>query len=138
MSIIEGQSQALEKSPLSVSSSINPLDIFKFLFSNWYWYLLSILICVTVGWYVFATTQKMYSCSASVIFKDTQSAAAEARLDRLTGGYYYGGNSNTSNEILQLRSNKLMQDVVKRLGAEVSYVVMDNLRDHYSNSSNVT
>lgn len=129
MSIIEGQSQVLEKSPLSVSSSINPLDIFKFLLSNWYWYLLSILICVTVGWYVFATTQKMYSCSASVIFKDTQSAAAEARLDRLTGGYYYGGNSNTSNEILQLRSNKLMQDVVKRLGAEVSYVVMDNLRE---------
>ena len=103
MSIIEGQSQVLEKSPLSVSTSINPLDIFKFLLSNWYWYLLSILICVTVGWYVFATTQKMYSCSASVIFKDTQSAAAEARLDRLTGGYYYGGNSNTSNSPASLQ-----------------------------------
>lgn len=122
------QSQALENAPLPVSTGINPLDVFKFLLSNWYWYLLSVGIFVCIGWYIYSTTQKMYSCSASVIFKDTQSAAAEARLDRLTGGYYYYGNNNVSNEILQLRSNKLMQDVIKRLGAEVSYVVMDKLR----------
>ncbi|MBR1719655.1 MAG: hypothetical protein IJ726_04460 [Phocaeicola sp.] len=128
MEEINFQPQSTERSPLPVNMGVNPLDLIKYLLSNWYWFVLSLAVCICIAWYAYSTTQKMYSCNASVIFKDTQSAAAEARLDRLTG-YYYSDNTNVSNEILQLRSNKLMQDVVKRLNAEVSYVIMDGLRE---------
>lgn len=121
------QPQSTEKTPLSVYQGINPLDLVKYLLSNWYWFVLSLAVFVSVASYVYSTTQKMYSCKASVIFKDTQTFAEEARLDRLTGYYY--SNKNVTNDILLLRSNKLMQDVVRNLGAEVSYVVMDGLRE---------
>ena len=122
----EQQDLSPDKSLASKGFNINPLDILKYLLSNWYWFLLSVAIFVGIAWYRYSTMQKTYSCSASVMFKDTKAAAAEARLDRLTG---YGAKANVSNEILQLRSGKLMQDAVKRLGADVSYVVMDYLRE---------
>ena len=115
-----------DKSLASKGFNINPIDIIKYFIFNWYWFVLCIIIFGGIAWYRYSTMQKVYSCSASIMFKDTKAAATEARLDRLTG---YGAKANVSNEILQMRSNKLMQDAVKRLGAEVSYVVMDYLRE---------
>lgn len=121
------EQQVSEKPLKPLQMIINPLDLIKYMFSNWYWFVFSLVIFLSLGWYKYSITQKMYSCSASVIFKDNQSAAAEAQLDRLTG-YNYAEN-NVANEILQLSSNKLMQDVVERLAVDVSYVVMDGLRE---------
>ncbi|MDO4186056.1 MAG: polysaccharide biosynthesis tyrosine autokinase [Bacteroidales bacterium] len=115
-----------DKSLSATGMDINPLDILKYLLANWYWFVLSVLVFGGIAWYRYSTMQKTYSASASVMFKDTKAAAAEARLDRLTG---YNNKANVSNEILELRSGKLMQDALKRLGGDVSYVVMDYLRE---------
>ena len=115
-----------DKSLSATGIDINPIDIIKYLLSNWYWFILSIAIFGGIAWYRYSTMQKTYSASASVMFKDTKAAAQEARLDRLVG---YNSKANVSNEILQLRSSKLMQDALKRLGADVSYTIMDYLRE---------
>ena len=115
-----------DKSLSATGIDINPIDVLKYLLSNWYWFVLSIAIFAGIAWYRYSTMQKTYSASASVMFKDTKAAAQEARLDRLIG---YNNKANVSNEILQLRSSKLMQDALKRLGADVSYTIMDYLRE---------
>ena len=126
-------SQQGDISPDASSSSgqvlgqqLNILDILKYLLSGWTWFLLSIAVFVAIAWYRYSITQKTYSGSTTVIFKDVKAAASEARLDRLTGSYRAG---NVTNEILELKSNKLMRDAVTRLGADVSYIVMDYLRE---------
>ncbi|MBQ9499530.1 MAG: chromosome partitioning protein ParA, partial [Bacteroidaceae bacterium] len=123
-----------DKSLSATGIDINPIDILKYLLSNWYWFILSIAIFGGIAWYRYSTMQKTYSAHASVMFKDTKAAAQEARLDRLVG---YNSKANVSNEILQLRSSKLMQDALKRLGADVSYSVMDYIREEelYSQST---
>ena len=105
--------------------NFNPLDILKYLLSNWYWFVLSVGIFVGYAWYQYAQMPYLYSRSATVMIKDPYSRSSGA-LDRFST---FQGYTNVSNEILQFQSHKLMRDVVKRLNADISYIVMDGLRE---------
>ena len=61
-----------DKSGLNKGFSINPLDILKYLISNWYWFVLAVALFGGYQWYRFATTQYKYSSRASVMFKDAR------------------------------------------------------------------
>ncbi len=105
--------------------NFNILDILMYLLANWYWIVLSILICVGFQWYKYSRTQFMYSRSATVMIKNAASTnVSQQDLMRFSATT----STNVSNEILQFKSQKLMHDVVKRLHAEVSYTIMDGLR----------
>lgn len=106
------------------NQEINIKDLFFYLVSKWKWFLLSMLICGGVAWLKYATTTFVYFRQATVIIKDPSNKASMAGLDR----YNYINKVNVANEILQFRSKKLMQEVVKRVHADVSYLHSDGLR----------
>ena len=114
-----------DKSLTNRGFNINPLDIAKYLLSNWYWFVLSVAVFGGVAWYKYATTQYKYSSTASVMFRDAKTTARDAGLDRLALG---APQVNITNEILQFQSPQLMHDAIWRLHAEVSYTIMDYLR----------
>ena len=113
------------KNTKSVALQINPLDIAKYLLSNWYWFILSILVCGGLQWYKYNTTQCTYSASASVMFRDAATQARQAGLDRLAAA---ATSVNVSNEILQFHSPQLMRSAIQRLHADISYEVKDFMR----------
>lgn len=120
----EQKDMAGEKTVSGGGFNINPVDIVMYLLSRWYWFVLSICVFGGYAWYQYAKTQRVYSRSATVMFKDA--ARNNAGLDRLRT---YTPTTNVSNEILQFKSHKLMRDVIERLHADVCYVVMDGLRE---------
>ncbi len=104
---------------------VNILDLFFYLLSYWYWFLLSIIVCVGFVAYKYATSDFVYRADATVIIKDPSNTKSAARLDNYNNLI---NRTNVTNEILQFRSKNLMTEVVKRLDANVSYKVKARLR----------
>ena len=105
--------------------NINPIDILMYFLSRWYWFVLSIGLFGGYAWYQYAKTPYYYSRSSTVMIKGANRQMRSEGLDRFQTTSY----TNVSNEILQLRSYKLMRDVVTRLHTNIDYVVMDGLRE---------
>lgn len=105
--------------------NINPIDIVMYLLSKWYWFVLSIALFGGYAWYQYAKTPYYYSRSATVMIKGASRQMRSNGLDRFQTTSY----TNVANEILQLKSYKLMRDVVTRLNANIDYVVMDGFRE---------
>ncbi len=108
------------------NQEINLKDLFFYLLSKWRWFLLSVLVCVSLAWYKYACSPFVYFRQATVIIKDPSNKTLSAGLDRYDN---YINKVNVGNEILQFRSKNLMRMVVKRVKADVSYIHRDGLRD---------
>ena len=105
--------------------NINPLDIIMYLLSRWYWFVISIALFGGYAWYQYAKTPYLYMRSATVMIKGATHRNAPNGMERFQSYSY----TNISNEILQLKSYKLMKDAVSRLDANICYIIMDQLRE---------
>ena len=107
------------------TQEINLKDLFFYLASKWKWFLLSVIVFGCLAWYNYAKAPFIYFRQATVIIKDPSNKTYGAGLDRYDS---YINKVNVANEILQFRSKKLMQEVVRRVRADVSYLYTDGLR----------
>lgn len=108
-----------------MENSVNLVDLFFYLLSYWYWFVLCILICCGLAYYKYAKTTFVYRSDATVVIKDPSNTKSTVRMDNYNNLI---NRTNVSNEILQFQSKQLMQEVVKRLGADVDYNIYDWLR----------
>ena len=116
---------AQTKNP-SKGEQVNIVDLFFFLLSHWYWFLLCAGLALGFAWYRYAKSPLLYRGDVTVIIKDPSNSTRTVRMDT------YSNMINTvsmSNEMLQLRSKSMMSDVVRSLDADVNYQVHDKLRD---------
>ena len=107
-------------------SSIQLADIWALVRNNIWWYILSVIICLTVAGYKLYKTPKTYSCSAKIILSEDAENSALRELASFNGTMTRG--SNVHNEIQALTSPDLMQSVVTRLGYEATYTELQRLR----------
>ncbi|MBO5794343.1 MAG: polysaccharide biosynthesis tyrosine autokinase [Bacteroidaceae bacterium] len=107
------------------NQEINVKDLFFYLLSKWHWFLLSVIVFGSLAWYKYASTPFVYFRQATVIIKDPSNKTSTAGFDRYEN---LVNKVNVANEILQFRSKKMMQEVVKRVHADVNYKYQDGLR----------
>lgn len=105
---------------------VNIIDVLLYFFSKWPWILLSLIVCCAFAWYRYASSPYEYYTSAKVIIKDPSNKTTSAGLDRYSNSI---NKVNVANEILQFRSKRLMQEVVTRTNANISYTTHRGLRD---------
>lgn len=55
---------------LEQESEINITDILRFVLSNWYWFVLSVLVCIGIAFFYVKSSSKVYSRKASVLIRD--------------------------------------------------------------------
>ena len=115
----------LEEDKRRQENSVNLVDLFFYLLSYWYWFVLCVLICAGLAYYKYAKTPYVYRSDATVVIKDPSNTKSTVRMDSYNNLI---NRTNVSNEILQFQSKQLMQEVVERLGADVDYTVYDLLR----------
>lgn len=116
------QQQALH--PKSTSSGIKVMDIVVVFLSHWYWFVLSILFFMGIAYFVIRSTRPLYTRTASILIKDAakgQSLATDASGFANVG--IFATNTDLNNEIYQLQSPAIMQEVVKRLNLQQHYDV---------------
>ncbi len=111
---------------------LNVIDLFYYLLGKWPWFLVSVAICATYAWYQYSKAEEVYFRTATVIIKGASDRVTTVGFDQFNSL----NKINITNEILQFRSMGLMEQVVRRLNADIDYKVEDGLRQRelYSQS----
>ncbi len=108
------------------ASQINLADLFFFLLSKWYWFVLCVALCMGYAYYRYAKTPRIWRSDATIIIKDPSNTRSTIRMGEYSNMINH---VSMSNEILQLKSKHLMGEVVKALDADVNYTMHDGLRE---------
>lgn len=108
------------------NSQVNVVDLFMYLLHHWYWFVLCVLICAGWAYYQYARMPLVYRSDATIIIKDPSNTRNSTSLESYSNMI---NSVSMSNEILQLKSKKLMADVVTALDADVDYTIHERLRD---------
>src|SRR5690606_22314298 len=104
--------------------SINVLDIIKYLFFQWKWFTLSILLFGAFYYYQYSKSPFIYRSVETVMIKTPVNTPVTARLKRTNAVTAV----SVKSEILQLRSKELIQNTIERIGAETNYLERVGLR----------
>lgn len=87
-------------------------DIVELVFDNWYWIVLSVVICMSVAWFYLAMQTPLYKRSAVMLVKsENKSGNDMSAVLELNGGI---SGSGVENEIYILQSHQLMREVYTR------------------------
>lgn len=111
-------------------SSINVRDILMLLLRNLHWFILCALICGGYSYYKVRMEERVYSSSATIMIKTGSSGGSEsvrssAMMTQITGiGVAI---SSIDNEIIILKSAKLMKRVVRDLELNKDYLYKTKL-----------
>ena len=99
-------------------NSINLRDIVFLVLNNWYWFVISVVVCLGVAALVYKTQPKTFTASGTILVRDNGNKVnyTSRNMDQIMNSMGWD-NSNLSleNEIYMLRSSSLMAQVVQRL-----------------------
>ena len=110
------------KSDLFLQESLNLKDLLFSLLKKWYWFVISILISITIAIFYIMCTPLIYTRSASLLIKeDNKSNSPSGNAGVLYDLDLFQTGTNVNNEIQSLQSPAVMYDVVKRLHLNINY-----------------
>ena len=110
-------------------SEINITDIFHLILVNWYWFVLSVLVCGGVAFFYLKSSPKVSSRMASVLIRDDSKGGGMSESAAFSDLSLLGGKRNVDNEVLVFQSRHLMEEVARRLHLDMSYKVKNGLRN---------
>ncbi len=98
-------------------------DLFELFIGNWKWFLLSVILALSVAATYIIITPPVYVSNASILIReDTKGNSVNAtNMEAFSDLGLLKSNTNIKNEIHILNSPLLMEVVVKRLGLDYSY-----------------
>ncbi len=110
------------KKNYNIQQELNILDILKLCLSRWYWFVISIIIFLALAFLYVKRSVPTYSNSAQVLIKENKKARSMAAdVSAVADMGLFASNTNVYNEIVSMSSPRIMQEVVRRLGIDVSY-----------------
>lgn len=93
---------------------------------NWYWFLLSCVVCGAIGAYKYFTTTKKYHVDASIMLRDDEEDAPKFQLVSSLMGMSPG--KNVDDEIALLTSRDILVQIVKELDLHTEYRILDEMK----------
>lgn len=101
-------------------------DILRMILSNWYWFALSIVLCLLCAWLYLRYTSPIYQRSATVLVKDSRKGgSAEVTAFSDIMGL---GRRSVDNEVHILQSRRLMEQVVNKYDLRTQYATKGRIR----------
>ena len=99
-------------------NGLNLRDIIFLVLNNWYWFVISLFVCLVLSAVIYKTKPKTYGQAARIMVRDEQSKGGyQARnMDAIFNSMGMdNGMHSLENEIYLLQSSSLMKNVVTRL-----------------------
>jgi len=121
----------MDQQPYEIRERRNEItlgDILQIIRANWYWFLLSVILCVGLGVFYIMRTPKVYTRTATVLIKDHTRGGGMSEASAFEELNMFSIKSNVDNEILIFHSRQLMAEVARRLRLDLSYTVKKGLR----------
>ena len=108
------------------------LDIKKYIFkilTNWYWFVLTIFIGLSIAYYINRYAEEVYTVVASIVLNDNQSAGS---IDNIFTEYLgrYRRRAVVENEISVLKSYRLAEQAIDELEEFwITYIAYGRIRE---------
>ncbi|MCC8072244.1 MAG: polysaccharide biosynthesis tyrosine autokinase [Bacteroidales bacterium] len=103
-----------------------PIKIQDFLYiclAKWYWFVISVFFCLGLAVAYILVTPKIYTRTASILVKDdSKGKSISNELSSFSDFGMFASNTNVNNEMGQLKSPDLMEQVVIRLRLDYDYL----------------
>lgn len=100
---------------------LNFKDLFYQCLSKWYWFVLSLAVCLGVAVFYILRTPPVYTRSASILLKDDSRGASTSAENAFSDLGMFTTKTNVNDEMGTLRSPDIMREVVLRLGLNIDY-----------------
>ncbi|MCM1152208.1 MAG: polysaccharide biosynthesis tyrosine autokinase [Muribaculum sp.] len=101
--------------------TVNVSDVLTRALKYWYWIVLSVIICVGIGWVIYKSTPPTYTSTASILLRDESTdPLGSASVDLEQMGLKQT-KTNIEDEVQAIKSPDLMINVVLKLNLDVSY-----------------
>lgn len=131
--------QSPEQTPANRTDAnvVNLSDVLARTLQNWYWILISLVVCLGLAWLYIHRATPMYTSTASIVLRDdAASPMGSSSIDFEELGIK-GTNTVLEDEITALKSPDLMQVVVEKLGIDVNYWTPGTFHDRVLYGSDV-
>lgn len=117
-------------------NKVNLNVLFSKMLSNWYWFLISLVICLAISYLYLRYTAETYSTTARILITDDQSKSSEDDLLNKALGGQFGSASSVQGEAEILKTRHLMEKVVLGLKSYIKYYHKGQVRsvDLYKDS----
>lgn len=103
-------------------------DVFSVVRRNLKWFILSLIVCLLVGYIYIRKTPKTFRSSATVLIKDDKQGGGLGDAS-VFQDIFQMGTSNVENEIGFFKSKRLMYETARQLKLDYNYKVQDGLRE---------
>lgn len=107
--------------------------VFKYL-RHWKWFILSVVLLLIIGVFIYLRTDREYGVSTSVLLKENNGTGGGAQKGSMLGSLEELGllstTNNIDNEIAVLSSPNLMVQIVQKLELQTSYFENGLFRDN--------
>ena len=116
--------------PVGGNNGFSIAEVLASFVSHWYWFIISLAICLGAAWYYLATTSPVYTRSAMLLIKDESKGSSVANIaSEMQDIGLVANKSNLSNELISLKSPTLMTQVVRELQLMDYYKIPIDLRE---------
>ena len=116
-----------EQDELESMQTFSIQDIIDMVLSKWYWFVISVIVCLGIGYYYIASTPKVYKRQATILVKDSRKGSSND-ISAFSDIIGVSARRNVDNELYVLQSRRLMMEVVRRLGLTTKYTTKAGLR----------
>ena len=98
--------------------------------SKWWWFAISLLICLLIGAYKIITTIPVYHSSAEVQIKSDSKGRSYDASNEFSNMGMFMTRTNVNNELYAFQSPDLMSEVVERLKLDMNYKIEGKRHDY--------
>lgn len=126
----------VQAAPKRQADSINIKELLHYFLSKWYWFVISVAVCVAFASYKLLKTQPVYLRTITVLFKTEDSSGGTLSMPDMSALGIDNNSGDLANEMITIRSVGLLTDVVEALDLNNMYYVKNGLHDKllYNNS----
>ena len=89
--------------------------IFYLCLSNWYWFLISVILCLAIATFYLKKTTPVYTRSAKVLVKSDDKGRSSMKVSDFSDLGLFTNGVNINNELLTIQSIDNVEEVVRRL-----------------------
>ena len=96
---------------------------------NWYWFVLAVGVCLALAYLHLRYTIPIYQAQTSMLIQEQSGGQAGISKEAIAQELGFENTYVIENEVYMLRSNYIMERVVRALGLDVSYVHQGAVRN---------
>jgi capsular exopolysaccharide synthesis family protein len=126
------------KIEINEETGMTVADYLNLMKSKWYWFVLSVIVCISVAVLYLQITPEIYERTARLMIKDEDKKGGGVldEMSALSELNFFSPKSNVNNEAEILRSKRMRQEVIRRLNLSVNHKLKSGLKtvELYRNS----